>query len=231
MSEYIENLQTSTGLAVASLPNVINRACRMIDTYTGRRFYSSTAAETKYFDGPRWHRDVYSPTPGLSYWYGSQRWMPPLDIATSSNITLSLAVGTADAANGTYTSIDARDFSLEPMDRRDGWPGLYLQMSDEPVGTYSTASFSWFSPGLGTIKLAAIFGWPSTSGIGTTSGSGVPADIVECAIELSVRLWRARDAGFSDVIGIDQMGTATVSKFMPQSVRMILDQYRRLEYS
>ena len=57
--------------------HIINRACRMIDQYTGRRFYSSTAAETKIFDGPRWTRDVFLPVPGLSYWYGSQRWMPP----------------------------------------------------------------------------------------------------------------------------------------------------------
>lgn len=222
LSDYIENLQTSTGLAVASLPNIIMRASRIIDIYTGRRFYGSSAAETKYFDGPRWNRDVYMPAPGLSYWYGSQRFMPPLDIATSSDITLYLAVGSNDAASGTYTSIDTRDFSLEPMDRRDGWPGLYLQMNDSPVGTYSTASFMWFSPGMGTVKINARFGW------NTTSSTGIPDDIKECAIELSVRMWRARDAGFSDVVGIDQMGTAVVSKAMPASVRMILDQYRRI---
>lgn len=220
IGEVVENLQSSTGLAVAALGSILTRASRVVDQYTGRRFYTSTADETKSFDGPRWVRDPYAPAPGLSYWYGSQRWMPNLDIVSIT--TLQLAVGTNDAANSIYTTIDSRDYFLEPTDRRDGWPALWIEMSDSPVGTYSTATFSWFSPGKNTIKVTGKFGW------NTTSSTGVPDDIKECTIELAVRLWRARDAGYSDVVGIDQMGTAVVSRAIPASVRMILDNYRRI---
>src|SRR3982074_2145683 len=95
LGEVVENLQTSTGLAVASLGSILARSSRIVDQYVGRRFFTSQADENKSFDGPRWNRDPYSPTPGLSYWYGSQRWMPNLDIVSIT--TLQLAVGTNDA--------------------------------------------------------------------------------------------------------------------------------------
>src|SRR5437870_1423575 len=134
IAEVVENLQSSTGLAVAALASILARSSRAIDQYTGRRFYTSSTDETKLFDGPRWNRDPYSPAPGLSYWYGSQRWMPNLDIVSITQ--LQLAVGTNDAANGVYTTINSADYYLEPTDRRDGWPALWLEMSDSPIGTY-----------------------------------------------------------------------------------------------
>ncbi len=96
-------------------------------------------------------------------------------------------------------------------------------MSDSPVGTYSTATFSWFSPGKNTIKITGKFGW------NTTSSTGVPDDIKEATIEIAVRMYRSRAAGFSDVVGIDQMGTAVFTKALPSSVRMTLDAYRRIQ--
>lgn len=221
---YLEQLTTSTSTTIsAALGAMITRVSRQIDGYVGRRFYTSTGDETRYFDGPRWNRDPYVPAPGLSYWFGSQRFMPNIDIVSIT--TLELANGTNNANNGStgiFTLIDSRDYSLEPMDRRDGFPALWLEMSDSPVGTYTSNAFQWFSPGKNTIKITGKFGW------GSTSSTGIPDDIRECAIEMVVRMWKSRDVGFADVVGVDALGTATISKAMPYSVKSTLDQYRRI---
>lgn len=220
---YLEQLTTTTSTSIsAALQAMITRVSRQIDTYCGRRFYTSTGDEVRYFDGPRWNRDPYVPAPGLSYWYGSQRFMPNIDIVSITSLELANGTFNASFSTSGFTLIDSRDYSLEPMDRRDGFPGMWVEMSDAPVGTYTSASFQWFTPGKNTARVTGKFGWNSTS------STGIPDDIRECAIEMVVRMWKARDAGFADIVGVDALGTATISKAMPYSVKMTLDSYRRL---
>lgn len=56
--------------------------------------------------------------------------------------------------------------------------------------------------------------------------SAVPADIVECCLELAVRMWRARDAGFSDVVGVDGAGAVGYNGKYPALVKAILENYK-----
>lgn len=63
--------------------------------------------------------------------------------------------------------------------------------------------------------VAATFGYASP-----------PADIVECCLELAVRMWRARDAGFSDVVGVDGAGGVGYNGKYPALVKAILENYK-----
>lgn len=64
--------------------------------------------------------------------------------------------------------------------------------------------------------------------------AAVPDDIVECCLEIAVRIWRARDAGFSDVIGVEGTrggglgsgGEVAYTGALPRLVRLVLDRYR-----
>lgn len=55
--------------------------------------------------------------------------------------------------------------------------------------------------------------------------SAVPADIKECCLEIAVRLWRAKDAGFSDVVGVEGGGAVGYNGALPAMVKRILDKY------
>lgn len=57
----------------------------------------------------------------------------------------------------------------------------------------------------------------------------VPSDIVECCLELAVRIWRAKDAGFSDVVGIEGGGAVGYNGKYPALVKAILDRYKRAD--
>ncbi len=72
-------------------------------------------------------------------------------------------------------------------------------------------------------------GWAWDDGVAYTVAAtfgGVPADIVECCLEIAVRLWRGRAAGFSDVVGVEGGGAVGYERALPALVRRILDQYR-----
>ena len=56
--------------------------------------------------------------------------------------------------------------------------------------------------------------------------STVPADIVECCVQLAVRLWRARDAGFSHVVGVGAPGAVGYNGKYPALVKAILENYK-----
>jgi hypothetical protein len=55
---------------------------------------------------------------------------------------------------------------------------------------------------------------------------GVPADIVECCLEIASRIWRGRGAGFSDVIGVEGGGAVGYEKALPALVKQILAGYK-----
>lgn len=63
--------------------------------------------------------------------------------------------------------------------------------------------------------VAATYGYPT-----------VPADIVECCLEIAIRIYKAKDAGFSDVVGVEGSGAVGYSGALPALVRRILDRYR-----
>lgn len=79
--------------------------------------------------------------------------------------------------------------------------------------TESWPSYGWVK-GL-PYTVAATFGWAS-----------VPTDIVECALEIAVRIWRARDAGFSDVVGVGGEGGVGYNGALPNLVKRVLGHYK-----
>lgn len=52
--------------------------------------------------------------------------------------------------------------------------------------------------------------------------SAIPDDIVECCLEVAVRIWRAKDAGFSDVVGVEGGGAVGYNGALPSLVREVL---------
>jgi hypothetical protein len=72
---------------------------------------------------------------------------------------------------------------------------------------------------------AWLYGVPYT--VAATFGyASVPADIVEATLEIAVRIWRARDAGFSDVVGVEGSGAVGYNGKYPAVVTAILDNYK-----
>lgn len=56
--------------------------------------------------------------------------------------------------------------------------------------------------------------------------SSVPSDIKEACLQIAVRMWRAKDAGFSDVVGVEGSGAVGYNGALPNMVKRILDRYR-----
>lgn len=207
---YIPQLTSDPSTAINDLLQLLTaRVSRQIDNITKRRFYSSTATEVKIFNGN-----------------GSCRLLTPLDIASSSGLVLQIAFDTVAASSGTFTTIDAKDYNLIPDQVRDGWPKFGIELTDVPVGSYSTSySYTSFPEGRNTVKVTAYWGWSSTAA-GTT-GNGAPDDIRNAATELVVRAWRGKDMNFNDTIGVEGLGNATFSRRMPADIADVLETYTR----
>ncbi len=58
--------------------------------------------------------------------------------------------------------------------------------------------------------------------------SPLPDDIVHAAIVLTARTFKAKDAGFSDVVGSDALGTLIYSKIMPREIQALVNTRRRV---
>jgi hypothetical protein len=82
------------------------------------------------------------------------------------------------------------------------------------VGLYPAGTSGWL-PGV-AYTVNATYGY--------TVGA-VPEDIKEACFELAVRIFRARDAGYSDVVGVDGAGGVGYNGAEPAFVKKILDSY------
>ena len=71
------------------------------------------------------------------------------------------------------------------------------------------------------MQIIGKFGWNATG------SSAVPDEIRHVATELTVRAWRGRDMNYSDVVGVEGLGTATFSRRIPSDLQDILDRYTR----
>lgn len=96
---------------------------------------------------------------------------------------------------------------------RIGTPRAGALYTYDPIYEVSVPSAGWLT-GL-PYTVAATYGYAS-----------VPADIVECCLEIAVRIYKAKDAGFSDVVGVDGSGAVGYSGALPNLVKRILDRYR-----
>lgn len=205
IATYVPSLASDPSTVTPTvLGLIITRVSRQIDDITRRRFYTSTGDETVYVNGN-----------GKARLYDL-----PYDIVSVT--TLALAADTVKATSGTYTTISTGDYYLQPSYPSNGWPYQWIELSNQPSGSYSTSfAYTAFPEGYNTVKIVGKFGWSATG------SSAVPDEIRHAATELVVRAWRGRDMNFSDVVGVDGLGTATFSRRIPADIQDILDRYTR----
>lgn len=108
--------------------------------------------------------------------------------------------------------VPVADVLLQPADRRAGWPSEWIEITETPSGAEAR-----FPRGLRTVEIVGRRGFTVT-----------PDEVKQAAVEMTVRAWRARDQGFSDAIGVDELGTVQVARVMPALTRQMLDHYRRV---
>jgi hypothetical protein len=81
------------------------------------------------------------------------------------------------------------------QDRRPGWPGFYLRLTDlAPVR---------FCRGYGTVTVTMTAGWDA-----------IPTSLTEVAEVAIVRAWAARQSGQTDISGTDENGNPVVSRYI-----------------
>ena len=211
---WLKQLSTSDESALAP---VCAAATRYVESYCNRRFFTSTADETKSFDVAS-RPIMYS----VSGYYGFQTFDPRMDIASIT--TLNLAESTVKATSGTYATISTGDYYLQPSDRPDDWPAQYIALTDEFSGTYnSSAPFTWFSPGYRTVQIVGKFGWNTTSIDSTT----FPQEIRTVTAEVAAYLWRSRESGFSNLSGVNEVGIISTPRVLSRWSQDILDRFKR----
>lgn len=171
------------------LDKIVTRVSRQIDTYCGRRFYVPAADETYLLDGD-----------GTRKLFGFELSAAPTTVRVR------------DGMQGAWRAVPVTDILLQPADRRDGWPALWIEITEAPSGNEAR-----FPKGSRTVEI-----------VGKRGFSVTPDEIKQAAVELAVRAWRARSDGFSDAIGVDDLGTVQVSRAMPALARQMLNHYRRV---
>lgn len=209
IAEIKEYATQITGVAEdAILEKLITRVSRVIDDYCNRRFYvASGGDQTRYFDGTG-TGDLWLPVNATE---GS-------DLASVTSV----AVRDSVASTSTWRTIaltpvegDRKgDLMFGPRDRRYA-PARLLSFVSHVAGNDST-----FPRGTATVRIIGTFGF-----------SSIPAPIAEAAVQLVVRAHKARNAGFSDAIGVDDVGTVVVAKSLPYWAKQMLDPYRVGQHS
>lgn len=211
---WIPQLSTSDESALAP---ICNAASRYVETITNRRFWTTTADETRSFDVTK-KFGIYA----SGGYYGYETFDPGIDLASVT--TLNLAESSIKATSGTYATISTGDYYLRPADRPDGWPATYIALTDEYSGTYnSSAPFTWVMPGRGTVQIVGKFGWNTTS----ITSTAFPQEIRVVAAEIAAWLWRTRQAGFNSQVTVNDLGGIQLPRVLSPYSREVLDRYTR----
>lgn len=131
----------------------------------------------------------------------------PIQSLTAIDVKLG---GTIDT---TWTSVPLTDLFLEPADRRTGAPALWIELADFPTGAVFV-----FPKGKRTVRVNATWDYPA-----------IPTVVEEVTLELAVRVFQARGAGFSDIVGVasDEVDQIIVTKAIPALGKEILKKLTR----
>lgn len=116
--------------------------------------------------------------------------------------------------DGTYSTIPATDYFLRPEDayRTPGWPAFSIHLTDLPSAGNSVP---FIQPAFGAIRLTGDVGWAE-----------MPADLRGSAEVAVSRAFAARQAGYGDDVGPDELGEITVSRFLSSHDWRIIKRYR-----
>lgn len=125
-------------------------------------------------------------------------------------LALDLPLQQLVSADNDGTAIAAADVWLEPVNVT---PARSLRLKrSAPTATWSCETYS--------VTVRGVWGWGAP-----------PEDVIEAVLELAVRIVKGRNAGYSDVVGIDGTGASgdqvqRYVKALPPLVKIILDQAR-----
>ena len=129
--------------------------------------------------------------------------------------TFSAGQGGSTTPNTIFYTMPNTDWFLRPgpQDRTPGWPATELWITNVPVPSNSTPSFF---PGYANVRVIGVLGWPT-----------LPDDIVECALNIAVGLYRARSSSGGDVINMGSDGGRTIERSLSWEDKMTLQRYSR----
>lgn len=131
----------------------------------------------------------------------------PTDKAPIGGIRALTLVEIALYTGASYTTVTSGEYFLR---NQLGMTGPYQRLMLSDKGTYRT-----FPPGYATVRLTGTAGW-----------AAIPDDITDVALVIAQRAWNARQVGYQDVAGVDEMGRPSVARFVSGRDKEILRSYR-----
>lgn len=193
-------VKARAGITDSTDDTLIAELCDQVNAYieqaTGRILAPISGTATLYYDGDGSNR-LYLPVPASG------------DYPYIGGLRTIATLGVADYTGASYTTLASTDYFLRGA-VLPGAPFDWVYLSDMPAGSYYT-----FPKGFATVKI-------------TSTGAGwstIPDEIIDVAERMAVRLWYARQAGQSDIVGVDETGAPVVSRGLPISDRNILRAY------
>lgn len=142
----------------------------------------------------------------------------PLGITSITSLevaTFSAGQGGATTQNITWYQIANSDLFLRPtpQERQPGWPATELWITNVPIPSDSTPAFF---PGFNNVRVDGAMGWPAQ-----------PDDIVECALNIAVALYRARGSTGGELVRIDTFGTQVINRALTYEDKLTISRYTR----
>jgi len=123
------------------------------------------------------------------------------------------ALSIGDTTGDTLDAVNASDILLRPLvqDRDNGWPAMYLYLSDVPV---STVARKRFPKGRANVSMTCTAGW-----------AAIPDEITDVALAIAQRAWNNLKSGLQDAQGLDEQGRPVVARYVSGRDREVLRRY------
>lgn len=194
--------QYSTTDYDAAFGNVITRASRAIDRFTGRDpgAYAVSTDQTRYYDGSGTHELMIDELAAL-----------PTSVAVAETGDVD---GSTDGG-GNYTTWSSSDYLPYPynaLDHSEPFTELH-------VDTINGSRLAWYGFPKG-VKVVGKFGYATTD--------NTPDDIVEATIIQAVRYFKRAEQGFKDVGAIEQLSQLRYVRRLDPDVESIVAHMKRL---
>jgi len=193
-------VKVRAGITDSTDDTLIAELCDEVNAYieqvTGRILAPISGTATLYYDGNGSNR-LYLPNPDAG------------DYAYIGGLRSIATLSIADYTGAAYTTIAATDYFLRGV-CLPGAPFDWLFLSDYAAGAYYT-----FPKGFSTVKITSTgAGW-----------SAIPDDVIDVAEALVIKLWHARETGYSGIVGTDETGATVVSRMLDMRDRNTLRAY------
>jgi hypothetical protein len=193
-------VKARAGITDTNDDTLLGLLCDQVNAYieqtTGRVLAPISGTATLYYDGDGSNR-IYLPVTASG------------DYPFPGGLRTIATLGVSDYTGADYTTLAATDYFLRGKSQPSA-PFDWLYLSDWPAGSYYT-----FPKGFNTVKV-------------TSTGAGwaaIPDDVIDVAETLVIKLWHARETGYSGVVGTDETGATVVSRMLDMRDRYTLRAY------